>query len=144
MKWPKVSVRFCIVVAILLVIALVWVISGGGGNYKWRLRWTRTSLIFCRKSIRLFAEQTGRFPKTLSELNEYGRKSPDKISWRGTPREHISARYANSSESNELNGTGGLYYNPNTGVLKVNLTKPLKSYWRFYFGERRDEVPAAW
>jgi len=69
---------------------------------------------------------------------------PDKINWYFPPSESISEKQSNSHEHSVLDGTGGLHYNPKTGVLKVNLTKPLKSYWRFYFGKRRNEVPADW
>jgi len=101
-------------------------------------------LHFSRENIRLFFEQNGRFPKSLHELNEYGKNFPKKIKWMFPPGESISGYSSGRSEHSVLDGTGGSYYNPETGVLKVNLTKPLKSYWRFYFGKRRNEVPADW
>jgi len=79
-------------------------------------------------------------------MNEYAKKDEKyraKIKWRLPLMESISSYHpSNSSEHGVLDDTGGLYYNPKTGVLKVNLTKTLKSYWRLYSGERKDEVPA--
>lgn len=149
MKRPMSRVVFWAVVIVLLVVgAGLVIVNNLVRSYPRRLRITRTSLSFCRESIRLFNEQTGRFPESLHELNEYAKKDKkyrDRIKWRLSPMELISSYHShNSSEHGVLDGTGGLYYNPKTGVLKVNLMKPLKSYWRFYFGERREEVPADW
>jgi len=127
----------------LLMLGLSMWIGTTWRHYSNSLTWTRLFLNFSRENIRLFADQTGRFPESLQELNEYAERH-SKIYWTGAPREYISGRHPDSSEHADLDGTGGLYYNPKTGVLKVNLTKPLKSYWRFYFGKRRDEVPADW
>lgn len=146
MKRPKTSFVFWIVVTVLLVVGIGLVlITNEMRSYPRRLRLTRTNLAFGRECILLFVDQTGSFPESLHELNDYGNKFPDKINWRFPPREAISSyNPSNLSEHNVLDGTGGLYYNQNTGVLKVNLTKPLKSYWRLYFGKERDEIPADW
>jgi hypothetical protein len=96
-----------------------------------------------RRSIQLFAERNGRFPNSLNELNEYGKKFPKQIQWYFPPKESIAGK-PNSRERSVLDGTGGLYYNNKTGEMKFNLTKPLKFYWTFYFGKSRDDVPANW
>jgi len=141
-----------VVVIILLVVGVgLVIVNNEVRSYPRRLRITRRNLTFGRESIRLFAEHTGRFPESLREMNEYskkGKKYRDKINWRFQPMEAISSdnpyNPSISSEHGVLDGTGGFYYNPKTGILKVNLTKPLKSYWRLYTGERKDEVPAEW
>ena len=112
-------------------------------SYWSRMRAAKINLSFARRSISIFAKQNGRFPVSLHELEEYQEKFPDNIPWRFTPSESIVGK-PNSREHSVLDGTGGLYYNPKTGELKLNLTKPLKSYWRFYLGEERNEVPADW
>ena len=149
MKRPMKRVVFWVVVIIMLVVgAGLKIVHNKVRSYPLILRSTIRNLRFSRESIRLFFEQTGRFPESLQEMNEYakkGKKYRDKIDWRSPPMECISSYHSfNTSEHGVLDDTGGLYYNPKTGVLKVNLTKPLKSYWRFYSGERRDEVPADW
>ena len=60
--------------------------------------------------------------------------------------ESITTRHwkTNVQVSNELNGKGGLYYNKETGEVRVNVTKPLKHYFIFYFGEERNDVAAEW
>jgi hypothetical protein len=112
-------------------------------SYRSTIRGTRLTLMFTRRSIQLFAEQNGRFPDSLGELNEYGKKSPKQIQWYFPAKESIAGK-ANSREHAVLDGTGGLYYDRKTGELKLNLTKPLKSYWRFYVGKSRNDVPANW
>jgi len=149
MKRPMRRVVFWVVVIIMLVVgAGLKIVHNKVRSYPLILRSTIFNLRFSRESIRLFFEQTGRFPESLQEMNEYakkGKKYRDKIDWRSSPKEFISRNHRpNSSEHGVLDDTGGLYYNSKTGVLKVNLTKPLKSYWRFYSGERRDEIPADW
>lgn len=143
------GVVFCIVVIIMLAVGSgLKIVHNKVRSYPLILRTTIRNLGSSRESIRLFFEQTGRFPESLSEMNEYVKKGEeyrDKIEWRTSPKEFISSKNPpNTSEHGVLDGTGGLYYNPKIGVLKVNLTKPLKSYWRFYSGERKDEVPADW
>lgn len=151
MKRPKVSVALDVLSTVLLVLGFVLLMIAVGNEHisysnalRWRLYGTHVCLDSGRKNIRLFAEETGRFPKSLAELNEYIQNRRDKMNRIRFPLESISDDDPNTSEHNVLDGTGGLYYNPETGVLKVNLTKPLKSYWRFYFGKGREEVPADW
>ncbi len=134
---------------IILGMLLFFIIGIGITNnirhsYWMRIKATRTKLLLGKRSIHLFFKHNSRFPKSLDELYEYGDKFPNKIQWMVTPEETISKKRPDSSEHSILDGTGGLYYNPENGELKVNLTKPLKSYFRFYFGEKRNEVPSDW
>jgi len=140
---PRLPV-FIIVTFLVLVTGLSLIINKNHSFYLYKVRTTKANLLFSRRSIRLFVEQNGRFPNSLVELNEYGKKFPDKIQWYFTSSESISKSSPNYSEHSILDGTGGLYYNPETGELKINLTKPLKYYCRFYFGEKRKETPSNW
>ena len=146
MKTPKIGKSFYVFVitTLLLFIAGVLLVSNINRSYQRRIRGAKAVLMFSRRSIHFFAEQNGRFPDSLHELNEYGKNPPDEIYWYFPPRESISGKQPNSREHSVLDGTGGLYYNSNTGELKLNLMRPLKSYWRFYLGEKRNEVPADW
>jgi hypothetical protein len=106
-------------------------------SYRLKLRIQKINLALSRTNIRLFAEQNGKFPDSLHELNEYKKQFPV------TPKEFIAGK-SDPSEHSVLDGKGGLYYNSKTGELKLNLTRPLKSYWRFCLGEKRDKVPSDW
>jgi hypothetical protein len=144
MSKHKISKRLSIFLigTVLVIMGLALVVNM---NHSWqsRIRTQKVNLAFGRKSIRIFAEQNGRFPHSLYELNDYAKKSPQEIPWRFPPSEFISGK-SNSREHSFLDGTGGLYYNPKTGELKLNLTRPLNSYWKLYLGEERNEVPAEW
>jgi len=101
-----------------------------------------------RDAIKDFNVNMGRYPNSLVELEKYIQKKPefsenfklcnDKFI------ENISDKNGNSKEYNTLNGLGGFYYNSKTGELKVNLIKPIKKYYRFYFRTHRNEIPAEW
>lgn len=112
-------------------------------SYRSRIKGAHITLMFTRRGIKLLAEQNGRFPDSINELNEYAKKFPEKIPWYFPPKESIAGK-PDPREHSVLDGTGGLYYDREKGELKLNLTKPLKSYWRFYFGKSRNHVPADW
>lgn len=103
----------------------------------------KTNLRLSRWSIGIFFKENSRFPNSLDELYEYGKSYPDKIPWNLHPSEFIAGK-SNSQEHSVLDGAGGLYYDSKTGELRLNLTKPLKCYWRFYLGKERNEIPADW
>lgn len=137
MKRRKIGKWFYVfLIGILLLTGLVLLININN-SYRSKLRIQKTNLALSRTNIRLFAEQHGRFPDSLHELNESKKQFPV------TPDEFIAGK-SDPSEHSLLDGKGGLYYNSKTGELKLNLMRPLKSYWRFYLGEKRNEVPADW
>jgi hypothetical protein len=110
-----------------------------------RVRVTRFYLLEARACIHQFKEQNGRFPKSISELKEFYRKRyPGHGDRAEYFKEFISCEGNNAKEFDSLNGQGGYYYDPNTGEVRVNLTKPVKHYLRFYFGAARNEIPANW
>ena len=141
MKKPKSRKCLCVLlIGILMLTGLVLLININN-SYRLKLRIQKINLALSRTNIRLFAEQNGKFPDSLHELNEYKKQFPV------TPKEFIAEFIAGKSDPSEhsvLDGKGGLYYNSKTGELKLNLLRPLKSYWRFYLGEKRNEVPADW
>ncbi len=123
------------------------------------MRWDCVELLFytdvnlkdARHCIGVFKGDIGRFPKSLQELYEYGKKIPEGGSersfWRFPFKESISPHWMTKRRSREhavLDGSGGLYYNPENGDIRVNLTKPLRHYWRGYSGDKKDDIPADW
>ena len=84
----------------------------------------------------------GRFPESLDELNEYRKKYPEKTS-RWPFAERISPSSGMQGHA-KLDGSGGFFYDPQSGDIKVNLTKPLHEYWKRCSGKRKDEIPADW
>ena len=138
MKHYKFSKSFFVVVSVTVPLILVWVINL---YHQDTVRKQYVNLRLSRSSIGLYNKQNSKFPDSLDEFNEYGSKFRDEIYWCFRPKDLITG---NSTEHSVLDGTGGLYYDPNNGELKVNLTKPLKSYWIFYFGKNRNDVPADW
>ena len=109
-----------------------------------RIRPTRLRLSISRGHIDDIAKRTGRFPSSLLELRAYVNGLPDQGLVTRPVGEFISRREGDYSDHRELDSTGGMYYNPATGEIRVNLAKPVKCYLRTYFGERRNEVPADW
>ncbi len=59
-------------------------------------------------------------------------------------QKYISKRNGNGSEHDTLNGKVNWYYNKNKGEVRINLTKPLKYYFKLYYKSDRDEIPSGW
>jgi len=65
-----------------------------------------------RHCIGLFKEETGRFPASLEEANEYGRRFPDQTDWRFPFREAVSDRWETEDAFRaqaDLDGRGGFF-----------------------------------
>ena len=138
MKAYKLSKSFYVVVIVVVPLVLVVIKNQ---HYQSRIRQQRVNLFLSRRSIDLYAERNDAFPDSLDALNEYGSQFRDEIDWCCYPKDLITR---NSTQHSVLDGTGGLYYDPNNGDLKLNLTKPLESYWIFYFGKKKNDIPADW
>ena len=95
MKRPKVLDVLITVLFVVGFTLLMWGLSMCVVNkyrdYSSRLRGSRLSLHFTRNSIRLFFEQNGTFPKSLQELNEYGKNFPKEIKWMFPPENPLAA-----------------------------------------------------
>jgi len=138
-----------VILVTVLFLGCCWILrapyADRGKEYRERLEWTHINLKAGRHSIAVFAEKMGRYPHSLSELCEYDKKFPRTLPWHLPLREAVSRDdRVRSAEHVALNGKGGFFYDRTTGVLKVNLTSPIKHYWWFYFGEARNDVPADW
>jgi len=142
-KWKRRNRTFPVVVLLLIGLAVfLWI--EGVGDYMKQLRWTEYSLRLARQNIISFREITGRNPISLSEINQYAKRNINSGLRQKPFGEHLSDVDGNRQEHNILNGQGGLFYDPESGVVKVNLTKPIKSYLRLYFGKKRNEIPSEW
>lgn len=132
------------VVSIIIIYLVLGLIKMWSWSYTSRVVWTTGNINQARVQTKKFKEVMGSYPVTLIKINQYAKENP-KAGFRAVPfKEYFSVSSGNSIEHNVLNGQGGWYYNPNTGKLRVNLTKPLKHYMWFYFGKERNEIPADW
>jgi hypothetical protein len=146
------SLWVCAITIILLLLGYLFlVLTGMGANDRSDLvHFTGSDLHYARHCIRTFKKDVGRFPKSVQELYEYGKRIPEgdseRLHWRFPFMERISRnwRTEGAREHAKLDGSGGLFYNPENGDIKVNLTKPLRYYWRGYSGGKQDEIPADW
>jgi hypothetical protein len=114
--------------------------------YNEALRTTKWNLMRARSGVKWFEEKTGRLPSCLCEINAYARSNKSDSNILMTIRflENLSSSGGTDRESDTLSGEGGWFYDPNTGEVKVNLTKPVKHYLKFFWGKERNEIPAGW
>jgi hypothetical protein len=139
----KKSIHTLLIIVALLALSLYLFIDLNNKYYD-RMYSSKIGLMFIEQDIHQFYEEVGRFPNSLGELEEYVRNFPNKFTFPARPGEVISQRNVSRSEHTILDGTGGMFYDPNTGKVKINLTRQLRSYWIFYFGSGRNEVPSDW
>jgi hypothetical protein len=112
--------------------------------YGKRIETTLLRLHGARHGIEKFREIKGRFPSSLSELRNWGYKNPEAYIYPGDFCEFISDEQGNCRENNQLDGEGGLYYNKDTGEVKVNITKQIKYYLKYLPDFDRYETPSEW
>ena len=55
-----------------------------------------------------------------------------------------SEKQSDILEYRKLNDKGGYYYDPNTGEVRLNLTRPVQEYLKWYSGGYKDQVPSSW
>lgn len=105
---------------------------------------SRARLNVIRAMTKSFNEEKHRYPSSLKELKQYSvaiNPDDDVDVWF---LEVITNSTGVIKESEVLDGQGGLYYNNKTGELRWNITKPIKYYWKFYYGVGRNDVPSSW
>jgi hypothetical protein len=100
------------------------------------------SLSYLREQIKQYHERTGKFPSSLAQMKARFVGKPGER-W-GPDKEWLSTDKGNGRESNVLDGSGGWYYNQETGELRINLNQPLKSYLNHYYRRDRNERPCDW
>jgi len=142
-KWWKLRTRVIVIVCVLIGVGAILCIEEVP-YYSKKLLWTKFSLRLARMNISQFRQTKARNPHSLGEINQYAQEHPDSGLRKIAFGEYLTNTNGNKKEYTSLNGQGGMFYNAETGEVKVNLTKPVKYYLRLYFGEKRNEIPADW
>lgn len=149
MKWYKIRIGVFISLILFLLVAIL-LLFGDFTYYNKKILWTDKELRRARANVEWFKEQTGRLPISLAEIKEYAEDNPEtgqnvySVLRNRLCTEFYSDIKGNSKEYDVLNGKSGWYYNNTTGEVRINLTRPVKFYLKFYFGEKRNQVPADW
>ncbi len=122
--------------SLMVICALVDLCNDLYGPMLNRIHYSRAMLISTRSVIHNYKKEYGKFPVDLAQdLAE-----ADKLCF---PEEYISNGGDNSVHKS-LDGTGGWYYNPKTGELKINVTVPVSKCIPYYFGKYRNDIPSDW
>lgn len=105
------------------------------------------SVVVHVRSLRMVLENfvviEDRYPHSLAEFREYHARGGN-LFWEEMYVDLTSGKQRDVPEYRELNDKGGYYYDPNVGEVRLNLTRPVKSYLLWYRGEWADHVPANW
>ena len=135
LRWFKIRPFVILSVGFLFLVCLpLSLFSQRTTHFDSKIRLTKLRLKGLRLEIADFRALTGSYPKSLTEIREYANKDPESKLTEIQYKEFISNKGNEGKEFSVLNGEGGWFYNKNTGEVKVNLTKPLKHYFKFYFG----------
>lgn len=144
---------FIFVLLILLVITVFFLDSMYCYSLSSRVVNAKHALYIARKRIKWYKTQTGNYPLHLSTIQEYAKgnslsnRDPNTIRLfqHDLQKERITSFSGNSVEYNELNGQGGFFYNSDTGEVKLNITKPLKEcFWFYFLIKDCEEIPSEW
>jgi hypothetical protein len=132
---------------IILIFGILYVdayIDGLAKKARGRVALTNSTLIRLRNEISQYYKENNLYPSNLNELKKYiinsGERDTIKHSF------YIGFRQVpdfENHETNVLDGSGGLYYNNETGEIRVNFNKPVKFYERFS-PIKRNEIPSEW
>ena len=93
-----------------------------------------------RRGIEALYGLNGRYPKSF---DEYRKVVSDSV-WDKMFVDLTSEKQSDVPEYRELNDKGGYYYDPNTGEIRLNLTRPVQEYLKFYRGRYKDQIPSSW
>ncbi len=147
-KERKFSISSTVIIIFLLslVVILCFLHVEDITTYDEALHTTKWNLVRARSGVKWFEGKTDRLPSCLCEINAYARSNKNDPNILMTIRflENLSSSGGIDREYDALSGDGGWFYDPNTGEVRVNLTKPVKHYLKFYFGKERNEIPADW
>jgi len=131
-------------IALLFVLIVVYVQIEYNSKCENRIKVIKVYLGATRKSIQAFYEHNERYPDSLSEFREYVR---DESNFIKAPEMYVdltSDKQSDVSEYRQLNDKGGYYYDPNTGEIRLNLTRPVQEYLKWYRGRYKDQIPSSW
>ena len=127
-------------IALLFVLIVVYVRVEHDSKFERRIRTNKVVLDVTRRGITTFYEVNGRYPKSFDEFRQWGRGGV----WDNMIMDLTSDKQSEVPEYRQLNDKGGYYYDPNTGEIRLNLTKPVKEYLKRYNGRYKDQIPSSW
>jgi len=105
---------------------------------------TNAMLKHLRTCVHIFATENGRYPGSLDELRRFVKDVGGKDSWFYMYVDLTSPEQSEVPEYRQFNDKGGYYYDPNTGEVRLNLTRPVKEYLPRYRGRFKDQIPSSW
>ena len=107
------------------------------------VRAVRVNVQALRRSVKQFWDLNGCQPKSLDEFRRFHRQHKSDI-WDEMYVDLTSDKQREVPEYGELNDKGGYFYDPNSGEIRLNLTRPVREYLRWYRGSYEDEIPSHW
>jgi len=129
-------------------LVFILVVTSIYGSYqtrcKNRIRVTIIYLKAIRNGIQVYYKLNGRYPDSLSEFRQWVKGDKIDTAWSKMYVDLTSEKQSDIPEYREMNDKGGYYYDPNTGEIRLNLTRPVKEYLKWYEGKLRDQVPSSW
>jgi len=125
-----------VLLALLVTVAFIWYQS----KCENRIRSNRIVLSMTRRGINTFYELNGRYPNSIDEFRQWSIGG----AWDKMIVDLTSDKQSEVPEYRQLNDKGGYYYDPNTGEIRLNLTRPVKEYLKLYSGRYQDDVPSSW
>jgi hypothetical protein len=102
-------------------------------------KWDKLRLGSIRHDIEIFKGLNQRYPISLVELCKFMPENRDSYKLNIVGGDSFGI-----GEHDTLDGTGGYFYNPSTGEVRVNLNGQVKQYFKWYFGPERNEKPSEW
>lgn len=140
LKVPSYTFLILLVLLALLVVPILLYDS----HCEQRIRSTKYNLIKVRSWIPDFKLYKGRYPDSIKELRKYVAEERKNRSLELIYIDFKKNKQSIVTEFDSLNDKGGYYYDKTTGEVKINLTKPVKHYLKFYFGINRNKIPSDW
>jgi len=139
----KKAVKYAVLAVIILFVVIIYKEFSYEKKIYNRIYTTTSFLTTLRINILLFYEVHERYPNSLDELRR---------SLQANNNSELDELYVdltsdmqrNVPEYRELNDKGGYYYDPNTGEIKLNLTRPVKEYLPEYYGRLKNDIPSEW
>ena len=129
---------FLIALLFVLLVAVAYI--SYGSKFEKRIRANKVVLEASRSGIMAFYEVNGRYPKSFDEFRQWSKGGL----WDKMFVDLTSDKQSYVPEYRQLNDKGGYYYDPNTGEVRLNLTRPVKEYLKWYSGEYKDQIPSSW
>lgn len=134
---------YTLVALLLLMLALFILYLSYQRPYEDRIRANQGYLSILRTDIQFFLEQNCRYPHSLDEFRLWSQAHGGRI-WDKMYVDLNSEKQTDVPDYRELNDKGDYYYDPNTGEIRLNLTRPVKEYLPGYRGRFKDDVPSSW